>query len=167
MRLYTRRVKGLQKMNINMDKQSVASDITKRKLTEDALLESEERFRYLSESSPLGIFQTDKDGSVLYLNNKWLEITGMTMQEAFGFGWVQALHPEDHPRVLKEWTRCLEEKRGYDGEFRFVNRSGEVRWVHTRTSPVFSSTGDVIFHVSTNEDITERKRAEEALRKAE
>jgi len=144
-----------------------AMDITERKQAQKALQESEERFRCLSESSPLGVFQTDKDGAVLYLNNKWLDITGMPMKDALGFGWAKALHPEDQPRILTEWAKCLEEKRGYDGEFRFVKQSGEVCWVHTCTSPVFSSTGDVISHVGTNEDISERKQAEEALRESE
>jgi len=142
-------------------------DITERKKMEETLRESEERFRYLTESSPLGVFQTDKDGSVLYLNNTWLAITGMSLQDALGFGWAQALHPEDRPRILAEWARCLEEKRGYDGEFRFVRPSGETHWVHTRTSPVFSSAGDIISHVGVNEDITDRKQAEEALRQYE
>ena len=145
----------------------ISKNITETKLTEEALRESEELFRCLTESSPLGVFQTDKDGSVLYLNNKWLAITGMSLQDALGFGWAQALHPEDQPRILAEWARCLEEKRGYDDEFRFVRPFGEIRWVHTRTSPVFSPAGDIISHVGVNEDITERKQAEEALRESE
>ena len=142
-------------------------ETNRSKHAEKELMDSEERFRCLTESSPLGVFQTDEDGSVLYLNNKWLTITGMSLQDALGFGWAQALHPEDRPRILAEWTRCLEEKRGYDGEFRFVRPFGEIRWVHTRTSPVFSPAGDIISHVGVNEDITERKQAEEALKESE
>ena len=142
-------------------------NITERKQGEEALRESEERFRYLSESSPIGVFETDKSGSVQYLNNKWLAITGMSMQNALGFGWGDALHPEDRPRILAEWAKCLEDKIGWDGEFRFVRPSGEVRWVRTRTSPVISPAGDMISQVGVNEDITERKQTEEALRESE
>ena len=145
----------------------ISKEITERKRAEEALRKSEERYRYLSESSPIGVFETDKNGSVQFLNNKWLTITGMSRQNALGFGWAEALHSEDRPRILEEWARCLEEKIGYDGEFRFVRPSGEVRWVRTRTSPVISPAGDVISHVGVNEDITERKRAEEALRESE
>ncbi|MES0445549.1 MAG: PAS domain S-box protein, partial [Desulfobacterales bacterium] len=142
-------------------------ETNRSKHAEKELMDSEERFRCLTESSPLGVFQTDKDGSVLYLNNKWLAITGMSLQDALEFGWSQALHPEDRPRILAEWARCLEEKIGSDVEFRFVRPSGEIRWVRTRTSPVFSPAGDIISHVGVNEDITERKQAEDALRESE
>lgn len=133
---------------------------TERKRAEEGLKDSREFFRFLSESSLLGVFQTDEAGSVLYLNSKWLEITGMAIDDALGSGWSKSLHPEDRSWVLKEWAKCLKEGIGYDGEFRFVRPNGGVRWTHTRTSPVFSPTGDVMSHVGVNEDITERKPAE-------
>ena len=138
-------------------------DITKRKQTEEALLESEELFRRLSESSPMGIFRTDKDGRVLYLNDRWCSITGMNRQDALGYGWSSALHPEDKPRVIEEWTECLNENKGYRGEFRFVRPNGDIKWVYTRTSPIKSAEGDIIGHVGANEDFTERKKAEEEI----
>ncbi|MEE8397646.1 MAG: PAS domain S-box protein, partial [Desulfobacterales bacterium] len=152
-----------------LEKKIVVYEIAEaeRKQTEEALRESEERFRLLSESSPLGVFQTDSEGRVLYLNSKWLEITGMSKEDALGFGWSESLHPEDRPRVLADWAKCLEEGVGYDGEFRFVRPSGEVRWTHTQSAPAFSTFGEVISHVGTNKDITERREAEEALRESE
>jgi signal transduction histidine kinase len=58
----------------------------------------------------------------------------------------------------------VSEEKDYSGEFRFVSKSGEVKWVYTKTSPIRSETGQVIGHVGSNEDITERKQAEEKLR---
>ncbi|MFC1537447.1 PAS domain S-box protein [Gemmatimonadota bacterium] len=142
-------------------------NITENKQAEEALRESEELFRTLSESSPIGIFQTDMDGRVLYLNDQWCSITGMSKQDALGFGWSAALYPGDKQWVLEEWKNHLIENKGYDGEFRFIRPSGEIRWVHTITSPIRSAAGDIIGHVGANEDITERKRAEEALRESE
>ncbi|MFC1553677.1 PAS domain S-box protein [candidate division KSB1 bacterium] len=146
---------------------NVSKDITERKKVEDALLQSEEKFRKLSESSPIGIFQTDNDGRVVYLNDRWCSITKMTREDALDFGWASAIHPEDKAKILEEWDECLKMNKGYSGEFRFIRPNGEVRWVYTRTSPISSADGNVIGHVGTNVDITERKKAEDALRESE
>ncbi|MFC1890273.1 PAS domain-containing protein [Thermodesulfobacteriota bacterium] len=140
-------------------------DNTERKRTEEALQESEERFRSLSESSPMGVFHTDSEGRVLYTNNRWQEITGLTLEESLGFGWSNALHPDDKKAIIEEWGRCLSEEKGYSGEFRFVSKSEEVKWVYTKTAPIRAETGQIIGHVGSNEDITERKRKEEERKK--
>lgn len=134
--------------------------IIERQQAEAALRTSEERFKRLSASAPVGIFETDAQGAVLYQNDRWCEITGLARSDARGFGWSQALHPDDRDRVLAEWTQCQKEAKGYHGEFRFVRPGGEVRWVLTRTAPVFTAEGEVIGHVGANEDITERKKGD-------
>ncbi|MFC1509895.1 PAS domain S-box protein, partial [Candidatus Omnitrophota bacterium] len=138
-------------------------DITERKQTDEALLEREKLFRRLSESLPMGIFQTDMDGRVLYLNDRLCSITGLDRQDALGYGWSSALHPEDKPHIIEEWEECLKEKKGYSGEFRFVRPTGDVQWVYARTSPIKSAEGDIIGHVGAIGDITERKKAEEEI----
>ncbi|MHC4479087.1 MAG: PAS domain S-box protein, partial [Planctomycetota bacterium] len=145
----------------------VARDITERKEAERALVESEEKFRSLSESSPMGVWQTDNEGRVLYTNKRWQEITGLTLEESLGFGWSNALHPDDKKRIFEEWGRCVSEEKSWSGEFRFVSPSGEVRWVYTTTALIRSETGQVTGHVGSNEDITERKLAEDALQESE
>ena len=150
------------------DKLAVAfENITERKRAEEALRESEERFRTLSEFSPVGVFRTDEQGAVLYTNPQWQRITGLRFEENLGFGWAKALHPGDKDRILEEWDECLREEKGYSGEFRFLAPSGEVRWVHTSTSPIRSARGDIVGHVGMNQEITERKLAEEALKESE
>jgi PAS domain S-box-containing protein len=115
----------------------------------------------------MGVFHTDKEGRVLYTNKRWQEITDMTLEESLGFGWSNALHPDEKKQLLEEWERCVSEEKDYSGEFRFVSKSGEVKWVYTKTAPIRSETGQVIGHVGSNEDITERKQAEESLKESE
>jgi PAS domain-containing protein len=68
-----------------------------------ALREREERFRLLSASSPIGIFQTDATGRVVYTNARWQEMAGLTAEESLGGGWSKAIHPEDRAGVLASW----------------------------------------------------------------
>ncbi|MHC4701772.1 MAG: PAS domain-containing protein [Planctomycetota bacterium] len=146
---------------------SSSVDITERKQAEEALRESEERFRSLSESSPVGIFHTDEQGAVLYTNPQWQRITGLSLEESLGFGWARAIHPDDKDRILGLWDECLREEKGYSGEFRFLASSGQVKWVYTSTSPIRSARGDVVGHVGMNQDITEQKQAELAIHRSE
>jgi PAS domain S-box-containing protein len=134
---------------------------------QEALRESERKFRSVVEAAPMGMFETDAVGRVLYTNPKWCSITGMSHEDSLGFGWAGAIHPDDRDRILAEWDECLREKKGYSGRFRFVRPSGEVRLVYTRTTPILDEGGNVIRHVGANEDITERDRAVGALRESE
>ncbi|MBD2000505.1 response regulator [Leptolyngbya sp. FACHB-541] len=126
------------------------------------LRESEERFRLLSACSPVGIFLTDVNGSCTYTNPRFQAICDLTLPDALGDGWLQAVHPEDRQQVIADWFAYTREIREYSNEFRFQTRSGEVRWTHVRSSPMFSNTGELMGHVGTVEDITGRKNAEAA-----
>jgi len=126
------------------------------------LRESEERFRLLSACSPVGIFLTDVNGFCTYTNPRFQAICDVSFGEGLGDGWLQFIYPEDQQRVRSDWFTHTQEIREYSNEFRFQTQSGEIRWTHVRSSPMFSSTGELIGHVGTVEDITERKHAEAA-----
>jgi PAS domain S-box-containing protein len=126
------------------------------------LRESEERFRLLSACSPVGIFLTDVKGSCTYINPRFQAICDFTLSDGLGDGWLQSIHPEDRQRVINDWFIHTREVREYSDEFRFQTRSGEIRWTHVRLSPMFSSAGELMGHVGTVEDTTERKHAEAA-----
>ena len=142
---------------------AIQQDISDRKLAEEALRESEERFRSLSACSPVGIFLTDTQGLCTYTNPCCQTIAGFTFAEALGVSWAEAVHPEDRERVLIGWSAYTREGREYSDECRFQTHEGIVRWVHVRSSPMFSDQRELIAHVGTVEDITERKQAEAGL----
>jgi PAS domain S-box-containing protein len=135
-----------------------------RQRAEKALRQSEERFRSLSASAPIGIYQTDADGMCIYTNDLWQEISGLTLEESLGDGWVKSIHPEDRQILLDKWHQFVCGDSEFSLEFRFLTSAGDVRWVFGRATPMQSEGGKIIGYVGVNEDITARKQAEEKIR---
>ncbi len=153
--------------SLRLANEKLQSEIEERKQAEEALRQSEERFRSLSACSPVGIYQSDIEGHCIYTNPRWQAIAGFSFEESLGTGWSQAVHPDDRERVFADWMACAREGREYSDAFRFQTRQGIVRWVYVRSSPMFSDNGELIGHVGTVEDISECKQAEEELRHSE
>ncbi len=128
------------------------------------LNEREERFRLISETLPIGVFECDQKGECLYVNSRWQEIFGLNLVESLTKDWRQFLHPEEYESVAAEWSQAIDDFRAFIRDCRIITTRGEVRWVHLRSSPVFSDSG--VRYTGTVEDITERKHFEEELRRA-
>ena len=131
-----------------------------------ALEQSEERFRSLSASSPIGIFQTDAAGACVYTNDRWQEIYGLSAAEALGDGWAKTIHPDDRERVFEQWRKSAANRTEFSLEFRLLRPTGECRHVHARSRPILTKQGEVTGHVGTVEDITDRKKSEEEIVRA-
>ncbi|MFI5142674.1 MAG: PAS domain S-box protein, partial [Thermoanaerobaculales bacterium] len=142
-------------------------DITQRKQSEAALRESEARFQLLARTAPVGIFQTDEHGSTVYVNQRWTEISRLSADQALGTGWIQSVHPEDRERLTVGWEDAIREGRESSADYRFIRPDGTVAWVIGHAVPMTDATGRLAGYVGTITDITERKRAEEALRHAQ
>ncbi|WP_146237989.1 PAS domain S-box protein [Meiothermus sp. Pnk-1] len=142
-------------------------DITERKQAENALRESEARFRALSEKAPVGIYYSDPTGYNFYTNPKAQEIGGYTLEEGQGYGWIEYVHPEDREWAYAQSMAAKREQRPYDLEFRWLHKDGSIRHSRVLGTPLFDSKGTLTGYVGTVEDITERERAEEALRRSE
>jgi PAS domain S-box-containing protein len=146
----------------------VVRDITERKQAEEALRTSEERFRTLAVLAPAGIVLTDARGQVTYANEACCRIVGRSAEEMMGWGWSLALHPEDRESITAEWAEAATSGRPYDTfEHRFLHPDGSMVWTHTITAPIRGEAGELLGHTVVVMDITERKRAEEALRASE
>ena len=142
---------------------SIGRDVTEQKRAEAALARSEERFRSLSASSPVGIFHTDPSGLCLYTNVRCQEIFGLSFDECLGNGWSRAIHPDEREKVLSNWMEAVRAGRECDVQFRVLKPDGEIRIVRARKKAMYSEAGHLIGFVGTEEDITERKHAEERL----
>ncbi|MDJ0618722.1 MAG: PAS domain S-box protein [Calothrix sp. MO_192.B10] len=135
-----------------------------RQRAEEALRQSEERFRSLSASAPIGIYQTNADGICIYTNDLWQEISGLTLAESLGDAWVKGIHPDDREMVVAAWERFLKNGDEFSLEFRFLTPQGDVRWVFGRATAMQSEGGKIIGYVGVNEDISQRKQAQEKIR---
>ena len=129
-----------------------------------ALRESEDRFRGLTQSAPVGVFETDPKGDCLFVNNRWCQITGLTVAEAMGKGWRRSLHPEDRDRVFDECNQSVKERRPFQLEYRFQRPDGSSAWVFGQDNARQNSAGEITGYIGTITDITERRQAEAARR---
>jgi PAS domain S-box-containing protein len=154
----------LEDLNATFERQ-VADRTEELALALRGLQTSEQRYRMLSESAPIGIFEADHDGRVLYFNPQWQKISGLTLDESLGDGWQKAMHPDDFSRIVGPWLEAAREGSPFDAEYRYRRPDGEVRWVHIRSVAVRSDAGWIVGQVGTIEDVTDRKRAEAELEK--
>jgi len=145
----------------------VNQDITDYKKAEESLSNNELLFRTLTSNAPVGIFQTDVNGKISYVNETWLSYTGLEMSEALGDGWTAAVHPDDRNELIEEWNNKSKMGIKSSSEYRLINKKGNIRWVSGEAIPLFNNTREITGYIGTLSDITERKKADEALRLAQ
>ncbi len=141
-------------------------DITDRKKSEEALKDSQHLFQTLAQVSPVGIFRTDSVGYTTYVNPKWLELSGLKFEDAIGFGWLDAVHPDDRAQVDYRWRTDVHKQHDSTAEYRFLRPDRTIRWVMGNAVP--EQIGDrVTGYIGTITDITDHHNSEESLRLSE
>ncbi|WP_158258186.1 PAS domain S-box protein [Rhodopila globiformis] len=147
---------------------AIIQDISQRKQIEAALRESEEHYRYAVELSPQMPWIAAPDGAILDVGPRWLALTGLTLEETCGRGWIQTVHPDDRPAVLAQWARCLASGEPFDTEYRVrVPADGMWHWLRVRAAPRCDGDGRVLRWYGMAEDVHDRKVAQDALRDSE
>jgi PAS domain S-box-containing protein len=143
--------------------QTLLGEITERKNMEKALRESEELFRTLCDSAPIGIFKADCAGRKLYNNPRLIEIYGLTGEECLENDWYRAIHPDDRERIRRIWQDAAATRRPFTHEYRLLSTDGETSWARALVSPIKSPDGEVTGYVGTVEEITELRQAREEM----
>lgn len=138
-------------------------DMTSRHIAEQQLKEAHSTFETLADLSPAGIFRTAANGECTYGNSAWLDLAGLSFEQAAGTGWVVAIHPDDVDRVWMEWGETVASGSKYNSDFRFLHADQTVKWVAAIASPIFNQDGELEGYIGVNVDISDRKDLESDL----
>jgi PAS domain S-box-containing protein len=141
----------------------IARDITEQKSAEEALRQSEERFRDMLNGIPQLAWMADADGKIFWYNERWYEYTGTTSEQMAGLGWQSVHDPEFLPKVLEKWEASIAEGAALEMEFPLRAADGRFGTFLTRIVPLKDADGRVVRWFGTNTDISERARAEQRL----
>ena len=143
---------------------SSAIDITERVRSGAALRESEERFRTMAENAPIVVWVSDADGSGSYLNRRWTELTGQSVEEALVTGWFAPVHPDDVERSRAFYQEALQRRETFRLDYRLRRADGSYAWVIDTGAPRIGPNGEFLGYVGSVIDISDRMAAEEALK---
>ena len=135
-----------------------------RRRAEHSLRESEARFRVMCDTAPVMVWRSGPDQRCDFFNTPWLEFRGRRLQDEMGDGWTQGVHPDDLPHCLSVYTGAWPGRESFQMEYRLQRADGEYRWVLDTGVPRLGSDGTLLGYIGSCIDITERRRAEEALR---
>jgi PAS domain S-box-containing protein len=141
----------------------VFTDITERKRSEEALSQSEARFRTLADAIPQVIWTNDENGKSDYFNQRWYEYTGLTFEQSYEVGWEAIVHPDDAPAAKEAWRNSQLAGNIFETEFRLRNKEGIYSWFIGRNVPLKDHEGKITGWFGSATDIEKLKHAEELL----
>ena len=145
----------------------VSLDVTRRKLEEEALRESEERFRVVADAAPVLIWMSGADKLCTFFNKPWLEFTGRSLEQEMGNGWTQGVHADDMQRCLKIYGEAFDARKPFVMQYRLRRNDAEYRWISDHGVPRFGAQGNFTGYIGSCVDVTELINKEQALREFE
>src|SRR6516225_7753651 len=146
---------------------AVIRDVTERHRAEEAVRESEQRFRLVADTAPVLMWMSGTDKLCTYFNKRWLDFTGRSMEQELGNGWAEGVHPDDLQRCLDIYTLSFDRLDKFKMEYRLRHHDGEYRWILDIGVPRLNQDGSFAGYIGIGVDVTDRKHAEHALAESE
>src|SRR5581483_7312307 len=141
-------------------------DVTEQKLAVQALRESEQRLRVVTDATPVMIWMSGTDKLCYYFNKSWLDFVGRTLEEEMGNGWAEGVHPDDFNRCLEIYVSSFDAREPFEMEYRLRHHSGEYRWILDHGVPRYAPDGTFEGYLGGCLVVHNEKEAAEKLRKA-
>ena len=132
----------------------------------DQLRESESRFRTMADCAPVLLWMAGPDGRCDFFNQTWLNFRGRSMAQEYGYGWAEGVHAQDFQLCMDTYMDSFRERREFEMVYRLRRHDGAYRWILDKGAPRYTPQGDFAGYIGSCTDITDRKDAEDALRKA-
>jgi diguanylate cyclase (GGDEF)-like protein/PAS domain S-box-containing protein len=133
----------------------------------DALQESEARFRYMANSAPVLLWMTDPEGHCNFFNQYWLDFRGRSLEEELGEGWLQGLHSDDREAYIAHYQQAFQAQESFHSEYRLMDAKGVYHWILEMGKPRYSPEGKFMGMIGSSLDISDRKQAEQELQARE
>jgi PAS domain S-box-containing protein len=142
-------------------------DITERVHAEQALRQSEERFRELANNIDQIVWTADATGQPTWCNDRWYEFSGTTFEEMVNDGWSSLIHPDHTDRIRDRYSQCVTTGETWEETFPVRSKTGEYRWFLSRAIPIKTADGIVLRWFGSNTDITSHRELQDALTSAD
>lgn len=141
----------------------IIQDITRQKRAEAALQYSQDYFQAIADTAPVLIWISGTDKLCNFFNKGWLDFTGRSMEQEYGNGWTEGVHPDDFDRCLAIYSTAFDSREAFSMEYRLLHHDGQYRWILDNGAPRYLPDGRFVGYIGSCIDIHETKTLNETL----
>lgn len=143
---------------------SIARDLRREIADKKALTDSEQLLKSITNASPTVLWMADAQGNITYVNQTWIDWTGIEYEKHMGSGWANAIVEEDRPRAAEKFLSDLSARRFYEVDFRIIHKDGEIRWCIATGNPQYNEQGEFTGYIGACTDVTDKTVAEREIK---